>query len=185
MGTTTPLLFGVDPDETWDYIPEAAREAKLSLPSFTLRAPSLSLATKRASLLSKKRAAIRTEVPGVAEELSELFGDKWTKPADDAAADLKAKFLELVGVWGKAWGKVTKDLEPEQTAIDAEYLSTCVAGWNGLQSRTEKDLDFGRLKDRIPEVLRGSLREEIIGAIDRGATLTLEENEGLPSTPAS
>jgi hypothetical protein len=155
------------------------------LPSFTLRAPSLSLATKRASLLSKKRAAIRTEVPGVAEELSELFGDKWTKPGDDAAADIKAKFLELVGVWGKAWGKVTNDIEPEQTAIDAEYLSTCVAGWNGLQSRTEKDLDFGRLKDRIPEVLRGSLREEIIGAIDRGATLTLEENEGLPSTPAS
>lgn len=184
MATKTPLLFGVDPDETWGYIPEVAREAGLKSPVFTLKAPSLALATKRQSLLSKKRSALYAEIPDVIDELTNLFGEKWEKPGDEADASLREKYQALNKRWSVTWEKITKDLEAEAEVIESEYLSTCVAKWTGLPSKSGKDLDFERLKDRIPEVIRGSLREEIIGAIERGATLTSEELEGLPSTPA-
>jgi hypothetical protein len=184
MTSIVPLLFGIDPDETWEFVPEVARAAGQSKSSFSLKAPSLSLATKREHLLSTKAAEIRAAVPGLADQISEFFGKDWKLPAD-ADESLKAQFIDLIGRWTRAWSDASKAHEKEEQAIDAEYLSTCVVGWDGLPSRSGKLLEFDRLKDRIPEVIRGALREEIIGAISKGATLTAEEHEGLPSTPAS
>jgi hypothetical protein len=184
MASVAPLLFGIDPDETWEFVPEVARAAGQSKPSFSLKAPPLSLATKREHLLSTKAAEIRAAVPGLADQISELFGKDWKLP-EGADESLKAQFVDLVGRWTRAWNDASTAHEKEEQAIDSEYLSTCVVSWDGFASKSSKLLEFDRLKDRIPEVIRGTLREDIIGAISKGAVLTSEDHEGLPSTPAS
>ena len=184
MTAVAPLLFGIDPDETWEFVPEIARESGLSRPSFSLKAPSLALATKREHLIAAKASEIRAAAPGLADELTEAFGTDWKLPAD-SSDEVKAQFVGLIGRWTAVWKTVSQAHEKEEEAVNADYLSTCIVGWDGLASKSGKALDFDRLKDRIPEVVRGGLREDIIGAISKGAALTSDDHEGLPSTPAS
>lgn len=176
-----PLLFGVDPDETWVYITEGIRSAGQSLPSFILKAPRLALATKRTALLVRRLQRIEELVPGVIDTVGRL-SDKDGKPKADATPEELAALAEANAAWGPAWTAASAEIREELAAVELEILNESLAGWNELTTRTGKILDFAAMKSRLVEVLPDHrLREELVQAICAGATLSAEDSEGLPS----
>lgn len=179
-----PLLFGVDPDETWKYITKAIREAGLTLPSFTLKAPRLALSTKRSSLLVARFKRVEELAPGVIAILRDLT-DKDGKIKDGATPEELTAFSEANAAWGPAWAAATAEIAEDLAAVELEILTESLVGWDGLTTRTGKALDFAAMKPRLVEVLPDStLREELVQAICAGATLSEEDASGLPSSQA-
>lgn len=180
-----PLLFGVDPDETWKYVTEACRAAKLTGPRFILKAPRLALATKRSALLIQRLRRVEEIAPGTLAALRELSGDDGKIKADATPEEI-ATFAEANAAWGPAWAAASAEVAEELAAVEAQILSESLTGWEDLTTRTGKPLDFAAMKGRLEEVLPSpQLREELAAAICKGATLSDEDAEGLPSSQVS
>ena len=186
----TPILFGVDPDEIWRFVPKAAREAGEKLPIFRLKAPSLAATVLREDLATERRKETNENAPGIMEELRELTGGTFkVESLGDGATDEEkaartvkvAEFIRLNLIWNAAWSALEIKYRDRQEQSDVRILRESVDGWEGLPTGSGKVLDFAKVKDRIGEVLRGDLREEIIEAALAGTTVSDEDAEGLVS----
>lgn len=191
MTAKTPILFGVDPDEVWRYVPEAARPAKL--PAFLLKAPSLAVTVKRDELLVERRNRTIEIVPGVLDEIREIAGEEWSikKPAADVSDEEKTDYIERCGRfeslsarWYKAFADSSADFREREDEIELRILAESVTGWEGLQSASGKAISFETAKGRLGEVLRGKLRDEVIAAALAGTFVSEDDAEGLHSSPA-
>ena len=163
----TPLLFGIDPDETWDFVPASVRGI-VNPPTFLLKAPSLSASIKRERFLARAAEAANAAEPEAAKRIAS---------GEETDNDRLA--------WLKAWEKFVQDHADEEAEITALYIREGVAGWRNLPSRTGRPIDYEANKGRILEVLRGFIVTEICNAIAAGATLSNEEQVGLPSSQES
>lgn len=178
-----PLLFGVDPDETWRYIPAVVRKAGATAPAFVLKAPPLALATKKRELEQRRFLRINEIAPDVATVLISL--EKNGKILDDATEEQKVEFIEAGRAWDAAFREASAEIAEEMGAIDEKILQSCVAGWDSLPSASGRMLDFDALKGRILEVVRDpDLRAELVTASCAGAGVSREDAEGLPSSQA-
>ena len=173
---TAPILFGIDPDETWRYIPKAVQAAGLTLPAFTLKAPSLALATKRDALLAKIRKAAREDA---AEALETIYRLGKTDAAESE------ELAKARSAWLAAWVKAAAAHAEEDAELTARFFAECLVGWEGLSTAAGKALEFANYKGRLLEVIRGPLVEELVDAMAAGADLTQEEAVGLPSEQGS
>lgn len=195
MSIQPPILFGVDPDEIWRFVPKAARDAKLEKPPvFHLRAPSLAATVKRDELIAEKRAAALLLDPTVLDEIGELTGGRFElAPLAEDADDEQAKayietakaYLAANARWIKAWNGVAAAFQEREEESDARILSESVATWENLPTASGKLIDFESVKGRLGFVLRGSLREEVISAAVAGTFVAKVDAEGLQSSPAS
>lgn len=189
-----PLLFGIDPDETWDYVPKDCRAAKMTEPVFILRPASLATSIKREALIAEITKEVRAAVPDAIETLRdyEKAGGKLAPLPEGATDAEKAEYAEkkeaikkALEDWAAAWADAVTDRAAEEQAITEKYLSEGVAGWRGLPSPSGKMIDFEANKGRLTEVLRGKIASEICEAIAAGATLSHEEQVGLPLSQES
>lgn len=195
MSINPPILFGVDPDEIWHFVPKAARDAKLDKPPiFHLRAPSLAATIKREELISERRAAALALDPTVLDEIGEVTGGRFElAPLPEGANDEDAKayiekakaYLALNERWIKAWKAVGPAFQEREEESDIRILSESVATWENLPTASGRLIEFASVKDRLGFVLRGSLREEVIVAAVAGTFVTKGDAEGLQSSPAS
>ena len=186
-----PILFGVDPDEIWRYVPKAARPGKV--PAFLLKAPSLAVTVKRDELFATRRNQTVEACPGVLDEIMTVTDRKWTlAPLPEGSTDEekaeyteKAKALEsLLAKWNAAFAKVDIAFHEQEEEIELRILAESVSGWEGLQSASGKTIAFDAAKGRLGEVLRGVLRAEVIDAALAGTFVAEEDAEGLLSSPA-
>ena len=186
-----PILFGVDPDEIWRYVPKAARPGKF--PAFLLKAPSLAVTVKRDELFATRRNKTVEAAPGVLDEIMDLTGRKWSlDPLPDNATDEeRAEYTEkktsleaLLTKWNAAFAKVDADFHEQDEEIELRILAESVSGWEGLQSASGKMIAFDAAKGRLGEVLRGALRAEVIEAALAGTFVSEDDAEGLLSSPA-
>lgn len=194
MSINPPLLFGVDPDETWRYVPKAARAAKLVLPAVTLRAPSLAAAVEREALAAERRRATIALDPNVLNELDALTGGTYKiepPPTEETEETLKA-YVEKVRAfallnlrWAEASEKVAPEFKARQDASDLRILNESIAGWEGLPTASGRLIEFEKAKGRIGEVFRGALRDELVEAAMAGTFVSEEDAVGLQSSPAS
>lgn len=190
---TAPLLFGIDPDETWDFVPKAARDAGLSAPVFVLRCPTLATSIKREQFLAMvtKEAIVSS---GDALDIYRRLGhlnDEAPKDAETLAAwkaenaDNLKSLADATTRWLRAWNEATAAHAEEEMTISAKYLSEGILEWRELVSSTGRVIDFSANKGRILEVLRGPIVSELCEALALGAQPTKEEQVGLPSTQVS
>ncbi len=174
-----PLLFGVDPDETWRYVPAVVAAAGAKVPAFILKAPSLALATKRRQIEQKRFFEIDRLDPGVAAEIIAL-DDAFR--AGTLSEEENAAYVLAGQRWDKAHRAATDALCGEIAENDMAIFCEVLAGWEGLTSSSGKTLDFDSLKHRLPDVIRDeSLRSELVRAACAGATLSKDDAEGLHS----
>lgn len=179
---SAPILFGVDPDETWSYTPKAVRGTSQKT-TFLLKPPRLALAVKREELSEAIAAKARAASPGAAESVLALSG-KDGKALPDLTDEQKRERVEANVRWLDAWKTAEKDHADAIKASDEAILSECVVGWSDLPGPTGKPLDFAVLGPRLLEVLRGPIRAELVAAALKGASLSREDAEGLASSPA-
>lgn len=184
----TPFLFGIDPDETWDYIPLAVRGTEQKT-GFVLRAPSLAAATKREQFLAEIAKAANEAAPGASKVIREAGAAQGLPPlAEDASAEEKAQrhaVAEAMREWLKAWAEAVEARADEERALTERYISEGLVGWHDLPSGSGALIDYEANKGRIFEVLRGEILTELCDAIARGATLSREEKVGLQSPQES
>lgn len=194
MSTATPLLFGVDPDETWDYIPEEARKIGQKTPVIILKAPSLAAAVQREALVSERRKATLALDPAVLEEIKALTGGKYElDPPPEGLSDEDAQayiekvtqYVALNARWAEAFAKTAPQFKEREEASDLRILSESIVGWHELLTASGKMIDFEKVKSRIGEVFRGALRRELIDAAMAGTSVSEQDAEGLQSSPAS
>lgn len=194
MPTETPLLFGVDPDEVWEYIPEDARKIGQKTPVILLKAPSLSTAVQHEALDSERRKATLALDPTVLAEIEALTDRKYKiDPLPAGSSDEKAQayiekvrqFVALNARWSEAYAKTAPQFKEREEVIDLRILSESIAGWRELPTASGKMIDFEKVKSRIGEVLRGALRRELIDAAMAGTSVSEQDAEGLQSSPAS
>lgn len=194
MSITPPLLFGVDPDETWDYIPKAAKKAGLSLPCVILKAPSLAATVQRDELISEWRKAALALEPTVLDEIAALTGGKFkiAPLKEDATEEEAREYVERVKEfsrlnlrWSEAHEKVSPQFREREEAINLRILSESITGWRGLQSASGKAIEFEKVAGRLGEVFRGDLRDELIEAAVAGTFVSEADAVGLQSSPAS
>lgn len=183
MSASTPILFGVDPDEIWRYIPKAVKEAGAKLPAFLLKAPRLSLVLKYEALMAEVRATAYEAAPGVVEVVLAYSDDKG-QALPDLTEDQRKERTAASIAWKRAFDNADAKHADKLAEIQEEMLASCITGWDGLTSASGKAMEYDRLKDRICEVLRGEIRGELVGAIMQGATVSDEDALGLPSSPA-
>ena len=189
-----PILFGVDPDEIWKYIPAAAKEAGLSRPFFRLKAPSLAAVVKLENVRAEVLRLAKASEPTVLDEITAIVGvGKWVLPelpegaTDDERAEYSAKNSKLIDLkvrWIQAVQAAETAKWEEKEDAETRILEESVSGWDGLQSGSGKLIDHGAAKGRMGEVLRGDLRAELIRAALAGATVSEADAEDLQSTPA-
>lgn len=194
MSINPPLLFGVDPDEVWEFIPKAAREAKLDKPPvFRLQAPSLASTIKREELIRQRRAAALLLDPTALDDIAAITGGKMTiDPLPEGASEDAAReyvetckaYLDANARWIKAWTDTHAAFQEREEASDNQILSESVKGWENLPTASGKLIAFESVKDRIGFVLRGPLREEVVSAAVAGTFVAKGDAEGLQSLPA-
>lgn len=178
-----PLLFGVDPNETWRYVPAVVRKAGATAPAFILKAPSLALSAKRRELEQKRFLRIQEIAPGVAATLLAL--EKDGKILDEVTEEQKVEFVEAGKAWDSAYATATSEIKEDLSAVDEAILQACIAGWDALPSASGRILEFEALKGQILEVIRDpDLRAELVTAACAGAFLSKGDAEGLPSSQA-
>lgn len=183
-----PLLFGIDPDETWEYLPKAVRAAGATEPVFVLKSPSLAISIKREAFLSETTAAARAAAPDALQVLRSLnaTGGKLEALPENATDAEKQEYSEkqesvkkALLDWATAWGNAVSARSEEERAITEKFLSDGLVEWRSLSSSSGRVIDFAANKNRIMEVLRGSIVSELCEAIAAGSTLSQEEQVGL------
>ena len=180
-----PLLFGIDPDETWEYVLKGQRESK-DPAVFTLKAPTMATAAKREDFLSRMATLANKECPEAVKIARD--NDGISAPGPDASKEDIAKYKRVEAAtkaWLTAWGKMVQDNASEERAISRLILLEGVAGWKGLKTQSGKPISYEKNKGRVHEVLRGAIAAEICNAISQGASLSEEEKVGLPSPQES
>jgi len=189
-----PLLFGIDPDETWEYLPKAVRAAGATEPVFVLKSPSLAISIKREAFLSEITASARAAAPEALQVLRSLntTGGKLEPLPENATDAEKQEYAEkqesvkkALLDWATAWGDAVSSRADEERAITEKFLSDGIMEWRGLTSSSGRVIDFSANKNRITEVLRGSIVSELCEAIAAGSTLSQEEQVGLPLSQES
>lgn len=174
-----PLLFGVDPDETWRYVPAVVAAAGAKVPAFILKAPRMALAAKRRELEQKRFFEIDRIDPGVA---ADIIAQEEAFSAGLLSAEGQQEYVATGIRWDKAYKAATTLIKDDMDANDLAIFCECIDGWDGLTSSTGVALDFAKLKGRLPEVIRDeALRAELVRAACAGASLSKDDAEGLPS----
>jgi hypothetical protein len=174
-----PLLFGVDPDETWRYVPAVVAAAGAKVPAFILKAPRMALAAKRREIEQKRFFEIDRLDPGVA---ADIIAMEEAFLAGKLSEEGQQEYVATGVRWDKAYKAATATIKEDMETSDLAILCECIAGWEGLTSAIGAPLDFDKLKSRLPEVIRDeSLRAELVRAACAGATLSKDDAEGLPS----
>lgn len=194
MPAETPLLFGVDPDEIWELVPEEARKIGQKTPVILLKAPSLAATVQYEALVSERRKATLALDPTVMQEIEALTDRKYkidplpegsTEDEAQAYVEKARQFVALNARWAEAYAKTAPQFKEREEMIDLRILSEAIAGWRELPTASGKMIDFEKVKNRIGEVLRGALRRELIEAALAGTTVSEQDAEGLQSSPAS
>jgi hypothetical protein len=194
MPAETPLLFGVDPDEIWELVPEEARKIGQKTPVILLKAPSLATTVQYEALVSDRRKATLALDPTVLQEIETLTDRKYKiDPLPEGSSEEEAQayiekvrqFVALSARWAEAYAKTAPQFKEREEVIDLRILSEAIAGWRELPTASGKMIDFEKVKSRIGEVLRGALRRELIEAALAGTTVSEQDAEGLQSSPAS
>lgn len=171
---TPPELFGIDPDETWDFTPpSAAALPEDSRPIFTLRAPDAALGDLMAAADERVATEARKACPEAAKTLAalRLVPEKERTPEQ---AESHAKALEE---FGNAW--VNAGQKEDRAGLQRKVFAKCVIGWRNFRDRRWRALPFPSDPLRIVDFFPGALRGDLFAAIQSGATVTDEEKASL------
>jgi hypothetical protein len=176
MGTIIPpTLFGIDPDETWDYTPAAFRELpEAERPVFHLKAPDAALDQLMDDEASALFAAVRKSIPK--DQIAELRALDAIKK-DDRTEAQASRLDELNAAWNEA--VVDAAAKSDRLDIQRRVLGFCVAGWSNLKTTRGKTLDRPKEDAKVVDSLSKALRAEIFLAIKQGMEITPEEKASL------
>jgi hypothetical protein len=175
MGTIIPpALFGIDPDETWDYTPASAVGLpEAQRPVFRLRSPDAGLDQLMEDEASTLYAAVRKTMGSKIAELRAL-GDVLEKDRTD---EQKAKIEALNAEWSEAF--VDAAQKTDRTAIQRRVLGFCVVGWDNLCTPSGKAVLRPKDDAKVIDSLGKVLRADVFAAIKRGIEVTPEEKASL------
>jgi|GEM_PF-4097227 len=175
MGTIIPpALFGIDPDETWDYIPEKARELPDDMkPVFILSAPDAALDQEMEMEESKVRKAVLSAFPS--EEYAEI-GALDKIPAKERTEEQVARHRELNHKWLLKW--LEESNKVDSLPLMRKAFAKCVRGWKNVRT-PRKALDFPSDPAKVVDMLSRELRTELFLAIKTGMEVTPEEKASL------
>jgi len=168
-----PALFGIDPDETWPFVPAAARELpEVRRPVFHLKAPDAALdqlmEDEQQAIYTAARKAIGADVVAEMRMLGKL-----ESPTDDQ----KRRTEELDILWMEAF--IDAAQKADRVALQRRVIGACLTGWDNFLNKSGKPIQFPTDQAKVIDCLGKELRAEIFAAIKRGAELTDAEKESL------
>jgi hypothetical protein len=171
---TPPELFGIDPDETWDFTPErAAHLPEEKRPVFTLKAPDAALGDIMGAADDKVAAAARKARPEAAKAIVDLRGIK----EEERTPEQSEAFARAMEDFSEAW--IAAAEQEDRVSLQRKVFAKCVVSWRNFRGRGGKDLGFPADPSRIVDYFPGALRGELFAAIQAGAVVTDEEKESL------
>ena len=176
MGAITPpTLFGIDPDETWDYTPKIALDLpEDKRPTFKLRPPDAALDQLMEDEASALFAAVRKTVP--ADQVAELRAlDKI--PEKDRTPDQVARLEALNAAWSEA--VVDAASKQDRIAIQRRVLGYCVIGWSNLLTPKGKPVERPKDDSKVIDALSKVLRADLFLAIKNGMEITEADKASL------
>lgn len=171
---TAPELFGIDPDETWDFVPTLSEGLpEQDRPVFTLRAPDAGLADLMALNDDKARAEAHRACPAEVVTINALRKIPEAERTEQQASD----YAEAVAKFGEAWIAAAEKID--RVSLQRKVFAKCVTGWRNFRRKDGKELPFPADSSRIVDFMPGALRGEVFAAIQAGATVTDEERASL------
>lgn len=176
MGTIIPpAMFGIDPEETWDFVPSAWRDLpKEEQASFALKAPDAGLDQAMEDEQSALVAAVRKTIP----EKDRAEFRKLSAIAEDARTEEEnARLAALDEAWSSAF--IAAIEKTDRVAMQRRVLALCVAGWTNYRTKSGKLVAWPKDPQKIIDCLGPALRAEIFAAVKRGAEITSEEKASL------
>lgn len=175
MGTIIPpALFGIDPDEVWEYVPEKARNLpEGQAPTFTLSAPDAALDQEMELAESALRRAVKDAFP--ADEYAEIVQIE-TTDKEKRTEEQNARYPVLLAKWVAKWSEEANKVD--QLPLMRKVFAKCVKGWKNFRT-PKKELVFPSDASKIVDMLSRELRTEMFLAIKKGMEVTQEERESL------
>jgi len=176
MGTIIPpALFGIDPDEVWEYIPKAARDLpKEAQPVFRLKSPDAAMDhrmdSEETKVFNEARKALGKEKVAAMRTLQAV-------KEEDRTTEQKEGLEELAAAWVDAFTEAAEN--SGMASIQFDLLSACVAGWDNFRTASGKAIAFPSVAAKIPDCLGSRLRGELVEAIKKGIEITPEEKASL------
>lgn len=170
-----PTLFGIDPDETWDYTPQVAQDLpEASRPVFRLRSPDAALDQLMDDEQSSLFNAVRKAIPR--DQVAELRAlDKIAK--DDRTPEQQARLDAL----NEAWNEAVVDAAAKLDRLDLQrrVLGYCIVSWSNLRTARGKAVERPKDDAKVVDFLSPPLRADLLAAIKRGVDITPEEKASL------
>lgn len=171
---TPPELFGIDPDETWEFSPSLAADLpEEKRPVFTIKAPDAALGDIMAAADDRVATAARKACPEAARTIVELRAI----PEEQRTLEQVAAHARALDEFSSAW--VDAGQKEDRAGIQRKVFAKCVLGWRNFRGRGGKDLGFPADPSRIVDYFPGALRGELFAAIQAGAVVTEEEKASL------
>lgn len=168
---TPPSLFGIDPDETWNFTPPECEGMEDPI-VIKLKTPDAALDELIEEEDMKIHLEARKAVPEVVATLQRI---EKIKP-EDRTEDDKAAFAQANEAFILA--SVAAAEKVDRLALQRRALGACVVGWN-LKTRSGKPVEFPSKPEEIIDRMSKALRASVFAAIKRGATITKEEQVSL------
>lgn len=169
---TPPSLFGIDPDETWNFTPPECKGMEDPI-VIKLKTPDAALDELIEEEDMKIHIEARKAVPEVVATLQRI---EKIKP-EDRTEDDKAAFAQANEAFIMA--SVAAAEKVDRLALQRRALGACVVGWSGLKTPSGKDAPFPDKPEEVIDRLSKALRASVFAAIKRGATITKEEQASL------
>jgi len=171
---TPPELFGIDPDETWEFSPSLAADLpEERRPIFILKAPDAGLGDIMAAADDRAAREARKACPEAARTIVELRA----VPEELRTPEQKEAHSRALDAFQSAW--VDASEKEDRAGIQRKVFAKCVVSWRNFRGRGGKDLGFPADPSRIVDYFPGALRGELFAAIQAGAVVADEEKESL------
>lgn len=187
MSVLPPELYGIDPDETWEFTPKAYR----GLPEadklvVTLRSPDAALDHLIESEDAKIHAAVRKAIPETIQALTRLSrkidaarkanGRPDLPEAECLTPQEQAEREGSINAWAAYFALESE--KSDRVELLRRVFAQCITSIKGLCNRSGKPLIVADPKKYI-DALPKQIRVEIFEAINQGIQITSEEKASL------